>query len=200
MATLWSAKFGLERRGRHHSPPPKPVTAASALRNSGAQRVVSVLNESFAVRIIPLKPSPDKVFSGGRPAREPVLGSGGELDSAGQVGRLTTAPHFEKRCPDARVFYCGTGLPMTQKSLQNQPVPQFEQRHRRRSSSRCGSWQGPVMLSSSPTDRWSGTVNCERKSIRNCLGPGLHECQSARCVSQMAFGQLAHLISKVRVD
>jgi|RhiMetdeSRZDD1v2_1073273.scaffolds.fasta_scaffold1812922_2 hypothetical protein len=132
MATLWSAKFGLERRGRHHSPPPKPVTAASALRNSGAQRVVSVLNESFAVRIIPLKPSPDKVFSGGRPAREPVLGSGGELDSAGQVGRLTTAPHFEKRCPDARVFYCGTGVPMTQKSLQNQPVPQFEQRHRRR--------------------------------------------------------------------
>jgi hypothetical protein len=33
------------------------------------------------------------------------------------------------KCPDARLFYCGTRVGATQKSQENQVVPQFEQRH-----------------------------------------------------------------------
>src|SRR5258707_2258096 len=73
--TLFLHKFGLEKRGRHQSPPPKPVTAAPMLRDSGA-RAVSVLNASFTVRMIPLKRSPDKAFGREEPAPEPVLDLG----------------------------------------------------------------------------------------------------------------------------
>jgi hypothetical protein len=100
-----ASSHGVEKRGRHHSPPPKPVTAASMLRDSGA-RAVSVLNTPFAVRMIPLKRSPDKAFGRARPAPEPVLVLG-ECSTA-RAGRPSFNGHASKKNARIPAFYCSS--------------------------------------------------------------------------------------------
>ena len=81
--------LGLKKRGRHHSPPPKPVTAASALRDSRRSEPSLFLTNLFAVRIIPLKPPPNKAFSREKPAPEPVLVLGECSTTRAMAARLS---------------------------------------------------------------------------------------------------------------
>jgi len=65
--------------------------------------------------MIPPKRSPDKAFGRERPAPEPVLDLGESSTTRAMAAVFPTAPHLGMRCPDARLFYCGTRVGATRK-------------------------------------------------------------------------------------
>jgi len=105
----------LRRQGRPHSPPPKARDSGLDVKRQWRSVPSLFLTNILRLRIIPLKPTPDKALGREEPAPEPVLVLGECSTTRAMAAVIPTAPHLGMRCRDAGLFYCAIRVGATKR-------------------------------------------------------------------------------------